>query len=330
MPREPLDPHPAKPPKPRSTNGAGRRNEPYGRIFGQRAVLEVAERQDGVFSLVQLAAAGISPRVAQKRATAGHMYRVHQGVYSLVPPQLLSARGRYIAAVLACGPGAAISHRSAAALHGLRATARAQIEVTIPGRSTRVRSGLEIHRSTTLTAADVTTVDGIPVTTVARTIADLAEVLPDRAVERALEQAATMEILDARAISDQIARHPRGPCLRRLTERDRIDAPTESELEERFLALCRSAGIPEPERQAWLDPGDGGLMVRADFVWRRQRLVVETDGARFHGTQRTRERDARRDQRMIVACWQVIRITWRQLTERPQEVIALLRRLLRR
>jgi hypothetical protein len=291
-------------------------------------MVELASGQHGVLSLPQLTTLGVSARAAQKRAAAGQLHRIHRGVYSLAPPELVSVRGRYMAAVLACGADAVLSHRSAAALHDLRSTARARIEVTVPRRSTLDHEGLEVHRSTTLTPADVTTVDGIPVTTVARTIADLADVLPERAVERALEQAAIMEVLDGRAVDEQIRRHPRGACLHRLTSRGPLSAPTESELEERFLALCRSANLPAPERQVWLDPDDGGPMVRADFVWRDQRLVVETDGARFHGTRRALERDGRRDQRLIVAGWQVIRITWRQLTERPQEVIALLRELL--
>ncbi len=101
-----------------------------------------------------------------------------------------------MAAVLACGGDAVLSHRSAAELHGLRATDRSRIEVTLPGRVRRHRAGIQVHRSTTLTAADVTTVDGIPVTTVARTIADLADVLRERGVERALEQAASLGVLD--------------------------------------------------------------------------------------------------------------------------------------
>jgi predicted transcriptional regulator of viral defense system len=284
--------------------------------------------QNGVFELDQLAELGLSKAAVHKRAARGQHYRVHRRVYSLVPPELLSLRGRYMAAVLASGPGAVLSHRSAAALHQLRPTARARIEVTVPGRNRRRLHGIEIHRSTTLTPADVTVVDGIPVTTVARTLADLAEVLPERGVERALEQAQSLEILDGGALDDQIRRHPRGACLRRLTSSDVIAAPTESELEELFLELCATAGIPDPERQVYVDPDDGGPMVRADFLWRRQRLIIETDGARFHGTRRSFESDRRRDQRLTVAGWRVIRITWRQITQRPQEVVALLRGLL--
>ena len=308
--------------------GAGSKNELCERISTQRALVELAAAQDGVFSLPQLNSVGITTRATQQRAAAGQLHRVHQGVYSLVPPELLTLRARYMAAVLACRPDAVLSHRSAAALHGLRPTSRRNIEVTVPGRNRRRRDAIQVHRSTTLTAADVTIVDGIPVTTVARTIADLADVLPDRAVERALEQATNMEILDGHALADQIARHPRAACLRRLTSRGRIDTPTESVQEERFLALCRSPGVPEPERQIWLDPHDGWPMVRADFLWRAQRLVIETDSVRFHGTRRAFESDRRRDQRLILAGWRVIRITWRQVIETPQVVIGLLRNLL--
>jgi hypothetical protein len=278
--------------------------------------------------LDQLGELGLSEAAVHKRASRGQLYRVHRRVYSLVPPELLSLRGRYMAAVLACGPGAVLSHRSAAALHQLRPTARARIEVTVPGRRRRRPGGIEIHRSTTLTPADVTTVDGIPVTTVARTLADLVEVLRERGVERALEQAQSLEILDGRALNDQINRHPRGSCLRRLTSLGEIAAPTESELEELFLEICATAGIPDPERQVYVDPDDGGPMVRADFLWRQQRVIIETDGARFHGTRHSFELDRRRDQRLTLAGWRVIRITWRQISERPHEVVALLRRLL--
>jgi hypothetical protein len=289
--------------------------------------VRLATRQQGVFALAQMRALGLTTTAVNKRCAGGHLYRIHHGVYALVPARLLSLRGRYTAAVLACGPGAVLSHRSAAALHDVRLTERSRIEVTVPRRSGQKHPGLQIHRSTTLTSDDVTTVDGIPVTTVARTAADLAEVLPERSVERALERAAILEILDGRAVQDQITRHPRGACLRRLTA-DPIAPPTESELEERFLALCRSSGLPEPERQVNLAPDDSGPMVRADFLWRPQRLVVETDGARFHGPHRSFESDRRRDQRLTAAGWRVIRVTWRQIVERPHEVVALLRQLL--
>jgi REase_MTES_1575 len=308
--------------------GAGSKTGNYFRKSTHQRIAEVAAGQHTVVGLTDLRDAGLPDAVVHKRVGVGQLHRVHWGVYSLVPPKLLTPRGRYMAAVLACGPGAVLSHRSAAALHGLRATSRTQIEVTVPGRNRRRHEGIEVHRSTTLTAADVTTVDGIPVTTIARTVADLTDVLPERAVERTLEQGAVMEVLDGRALDDQLTRHPRAARLRRLLARGTPAPPTESELEELFLELCRTAGIPDPERQVYVDPDDGAPMVRADFLWREQRLIIETDGAKFHGTRRSFESDRRRDQRLTLAGWRVVRITWRQITQRPHEVVALLRSLL--
>lgn len=174
----------------------------------------------------------------------------------------------------------------------------------------------------------MTTVDGIRVTTVTRTIADLADVLPERAVERAIERAAHLAVLDGNELDRQIARHPRGAVMQRLTRAKPIAAPTESELEELVVAVYRAAGVPEPERQVQIDPGDGAPIVRADFAWRKQRVVLEADGYRFHGPRPAFESDRRRDQRLTKAGWRVIRVTWRQLVEEPQAVIALLRSLL--
>ncbi len=328
VPRERRNPDRPRPQPESIETSGGSKTGNYFRKSTHLAIAEAAARQHTVVGLPDLRDAGLSDHVIHKRVGVGQLHRVHQGVYSLVPPQLLTLRGRFMAAVLACGRGAVLSHRSAAALHGLRATSRARIEVTVPGRNRRRHEGIEVHRSTTLTGADVTIVDGIPVTTIARTVADLTDVLPGRAVERVLEQGAVMEVLDGRALEDQVTRHRRGACLGQLLDRGRIDAPTESDLEERFLLLCRAAGFPEPERQVYLDPHDGGPMVRADFLWREKRLIIETDSARFHGTRSSFESDRRRDQRLILAGWRVIRITWRQITERPDEVVALLRRLL--
>ncbi len=149
-----------------------------------------------MFSLAQCAAIGPGARAVQKRAASGHLFRVYRAVYSLAPPQLLSRDGRFMAAVLACGPGAVLSHRSAAALHELRPTERSGIDVTVPGRSARRHPGIDVHRSTTLTPADVTLVSNIPVTTIARTILDLTGVVPERQAERVLDQAEILEGLD--------------------------------------------------------------------------------------------------------------------------------------
>jgi hypothetical protein len=236
-----------------------------------------------------------------------------------------------MAAVLAVGPGAVLSHRSAAMLHQLIRTDRAKIDVTIAGRHARRHPGIDIHRSKTLTRADVTLVDDIPCTTLHRTLFDLADVESRRRVERAFDQADVMGALDVAAIQDQLARNGTRPAATRvravLEEHYIGSTPTESELEEGFLALCRRAGLPLPEVQQWLILPDGGPPIRADFLWREQRLVVEVDGMKYHGTQQATKHDARRDQRLIVHGYRPIRTGWRQVFFYPEELEATLRAL---
>ncbi len=229
-----------------------------------------------------------------------------------------------MAAVLACGPAAVLSHRSAAALHGLRSAGSVRIEVTVPGRSGRERPGIQVHRSTTLAPADATRVRSIPCTTVSRTLLDLAEVIARRPLERAFDQAEIMELFDLRALNDQLARNATRSAACRvralLDEHCVGSTPTWSELEERMLALCRSIDLPVPEVNAWLVLDDGGAPIQPDFLWRAERLVVETDGRSYHGTRQARERDTDRDQRLVVAGWRPVRVTWRQLAGNASQV----------
>jgi hypothetical protein len=235
-----------------------------------------------------------------------------------------------MAAVLACGPGAVLSHRTAAALQELRQTDRVNIDVTVPGRTSHAHAGIDVHRSTTLEPIDVTTVNGIPCTTVARTLLDLAEVVSRRALERACDQAEILEALNLSAVEDQVARNPTrsgATCLRAVLEEHYIGStPTASELEEAFLAISRSLGAPDPEVNVWLELGDGDPPVKADFLWRTQRVIVETDGRKVHGTHQARERDPRRDQRALLAGWRPMRTTWRQVMYRPHELERVIRR----
>ncbi len=306
----------------------GRASEPMVR---SDALVLLATQQHGVFSLDQLDPIGIGARAVHKRASSGRIYRMHRGVYSIAPPALLTRRGHYMAAVLACGEGAVLSHRSAADLHELRATDRVRIDVIVPGRSRRTVKGVEVHRSTTLTPRDVTIVDRIPCTTVARTVLDLAGVISRRPLERAIEQAEIQEVLDGTALNDEIERNrtTRGATRLRavLADLDRA-APTESALEELMYAALKGGGVPLPERQVYIDPGDGEPAVRVDFVWRAQRLIVETDGARYHRTSAKFESDRRKDQRLTLAGWRVLRITWRQLVDEPERIVETVRRML--
>jgi Transcriptional regulator, AbiEi antitoxin len=297
------------------------------------AVAVLASRQHCVFGLDQLVALGLSESAVRTRAARSRLHRIHHGVYSLVPRQLLAREGHWMAAVLACGPGAALSHRNAAALHEIRGSQRAKIDVSVPHRGGHFRPGLDVHHTTTLTAVDITVVKGIPCTSVARTLLDLAEVVPRRQLERACDQTEVIGTFDLRAVEDQLDRSPRrrgAHRLRAVLEEHYIGSTaTLNDLEEGFLAICRRVGVPDPQVNEWVDLGDGETPIWADFVWRPQRVIVETDGRRVHGTRQARERDPRRDQRAILAGWVPMRTTWRQVMRRPYELERILPGLVR-
>ena len=318
-----------------SAPGRGRKTTTPASFFGHAglecAIVDLATRQHLVLSLAQLVELGLAPSSVRSRAQRHRLHRIHHGVYSLVPRALLTPKGHWMAAVLACGPKAVLSYRDAAALHGLRATRRSKIDVTVAGRAWRHRAGIDIHRSTALTRADVTTIENIPCTSVARTLLDLAAVVSRRATERAFDQAEVEEVFDLRAITRQLERNPnhRGASKVRsiLHEHYIGSTPTWSELEEGHFAICRRIGIPLPLVNQWVDFRDGEPPVRADFLWREQRVIVEADGERYHGTQQARQRDPRRDQRALLAGWRPIRTTWRQVMRRPHELEQTLLRL---
>jgi very-short-patch-repair endonuclease len=201
-----------------------------------------------------------------------------------------------MAAVLACGDDAALSHRAAAALWQLMKPRAGPIDVTVPGNGGRRRQrGIRLHRSTTLTARHVTVRNGIPVTTPARTIDDLRPVVPARLYRSAVRQA---ELL--------------GRPLNAAFQPD----GTRSDLELLFLRLCRRHGLPTPEVNVCIGPYE------VDFLWREARLVVEVDGYAYHSSRRAFERDRRRDADLQTAGYDVMRITWRQITDEPIAVVA--------
>jgi putative AbiEi antitoxin of type IV toxin-antitoxin system/uncharacterized protein DUF559 len=291
---------------------------------------ELAARQHAVVAMTQLRWLGLSGRAVRDRVASGRLHRVHRGVYS-VGHRLLSERGRWMAAVLACGPKAVLSHRSAAALWGLRPDARATSEVSLPSKSARPRAGIDVHVSSTLRPEDLAVRERIPCTSVARTLVDLGDVVGRREVERAVEQAEVLRSFDLRAIEDALGRA--GPrrgagVLRAVIGEWAGNTATASELEERFLTLCSNAALPQPEVNAWLTLDDGAI--KADFLWRAARLVAETDGRAAHATTHAFERDRLRDQRLALADYRVLRFTWRQVTRQPKLVAATVGALLGR
>jgi hypothetical protein len=253
----------------------------------------------------QLLNLGLSVDAIESRLRRGSLHRLHEGVYAVGHGDV-SLRGRWLAAVLAAGPGAVLSHRAAAALWGLRPYDG--IEVTAPHRRAS-RLGSIVHRSSLLPADERTVVDGIPVTTVPRTLFDLAAVLPRRQAERAVEEAEVQGLTDELSLPDLVARYPgrRGArTIRRLLERGNIGLHvTRSELERRFLELIMAVGLPPPALNALAEGFE------CDVVWREQRVIAELDGRSTHDTGTAFERDRRRDRVLAAAGWRVIRVTWR-------------------
>ena len=233
-----------------------------------------------------------------------------------------------MAAVLAAGPDAVLSHRSAAALWAIRDTAAARIDVTAP-RWIRPRAGIAAHQAT-LDDDERTVRRGIPVTTAPRTLLDLATALTPRQLERAIDEAEALGLADPLSLGDVVRRHDgrRGVrVLRRILEAGRAGAAlTRSELEQRFLAFVDAAGFARPEVNVWLETAAGWFEV--DCLWRRERVIVELDGYTHHGTRAAFERDRARDRALQAAGWRVVRITWRQLHEQPRAVAAELRSIL--
>jgi hypothetical protein len=235
-----------------------------------------------------------------------------------------------MAAVLACGGDAGLSCREGAAWRGLRQSNRSTVDVISPRRRGRERPGIDAHTSRTLLPRDIELVAGIRCTSVARTLLDLAAVLSRRAVERAFDQAEVLQVLDARRIEDVLARagsHRGAGVLRSILD---DHAPgttlTRNDLEEAFLAICRAAGLPQPEVNAWIGLEPTGY--EADFLWRAERLVAEVDGGASHGTSRAFVQDRRRDQRLMVAGFRVVRFPWQQVFDEPHTVEATVRELL--
>jgi very-short-patch-repair endonuclease len=235
-----------------------------------------------------------------------------------------------MAAVLSCGSPAVLSHNSAAALWKLRETAHVTPEVSVPRSRAGIR-GVRVHRSRTLTAVDRTRHKGIPVTSLPRTIVDLAGIVSRRPLERALDEAAIRHRVTAADVLAAIGRAPsaRGSrLLREILDEGRLGCTlTRSELEERFLVLVRGCGLPEPEVNVRLRAAS---RYEVDFVWRDERVAVEVDGRAYHAMARAFERDRARDADLLGAGWPVIRYTWAKVTREPRWVERTLRAALER
>lgn len=274
--------------------------------------MAVARRQHGVATHEQLRAAGLSGWAIKRWTRAGGLQRLHRGVYliGVVPPPMAAE----MAAVLVYGPGATLSHGTAAALRGLipAADATGLIEVSIPGRSRIARRGIRLWQARRLEVDERSWIQGMPVVSVGRTIVDLAAVLDVVDLERVVARAERERLIDAAGLEGLLPRYRgrRGmPALRTVLSVRGGPSLTRSEAEARFLALVRKAQLPTPMVNAVVEGYE------LDFLWPVERIAVEVDGYRFHGTRPGFEGDRRRTARLAARGIQVIPLTWRQIVE---------------
>jgi hypothetical protein len=278
----------------------------------------------------QLEALGLEESAISRRLRAGRLHHVHAGVFA-VGHRLLSREGRWMAAVLAPGEGAVLSHRSAAALWGLRWEPKGPIHVILPSKS-RHLPGIRRHSSRVLQSDEVTVEGGIPVTSVPRTIFDCAADGDVDLVENLLRQAEYRWRYDRLSLRHLLDRYPRRRGCRtvRLALIRLEESPSgvaASPLEERFLPFLRAYGLPIPRLNEWIDLG--GRRYRVDCRWPRTKEIVELDSWEAHGTRSAFREDRERDRRLRVAGYGLTRISWSQLDDEPAAIAADLHALLR-
>jgi uncharacterized protein DUF559/putative AbiEi antitoxin of type IV toxin-antitoxin system len=287
--------------------------------FTEKQLADLAAAQHGVVSRRQLLEMGLGAAAISRRLVSGRLHAQHAGVYAVGHP-VLGFRGRWMAAVLACGADAALGYRSAAVCWALQRDSSGAIDVVVPGTAGRGRDGIRVHRHPGLAPDEVTTREGIPVTTAARTILDLAAVAGDRLLKYALDQAEIQELTDYPALADMARAHPRHRGSRRLRDvlatYEAGTARTRSGLEVAFLALCDAHGLPRPLVNHELLTGQ-----TVDFVFPDHRLAVETDSWRWHRGRQAFERDRERDARLAAAGYRTLRFTDRQIERAPGTVV---------
>jgi predicted transcriptional regulator of viral defense system len=288
-------------------------------------IAALADRQHGVVARRQLLALGLSRSAIDHRLRSGRLFRVGHGVYA-VGRRRITQEGRWMTATLAAGDDSVLSHRSAAGLWRIARPGGA-VELTVPttaGRRRRRR--VIIHRTGSLPADEVTRHNAIPVTTVPRTLLDLAEIATRRELERALDEAQFIRRLDLPATRAVLDRHPSRTGARRLARAldDHVIGTTRTNdgLEEDFFLMCRSAGIPAPLVKEQIGPYE------VDFLWPDARLVIETDDRASHERNSTYEADRDRDAYLDDLGYRVRRYTWRKIKSEPEEVLSAIRRLL--
>ena len=288
-------------------------------------IRSIATRQRGRVARRQLLAAGVDSSAIKRRLHSGRLEEIHRGVYGL-PDTAQQPFAAETAALLAGGEGALLSHHSAVTLWQLRPGTARPIHVTIPRDSPgRQLAGVIVHRSRTVSAPDIRIHDGLPVTSPARALLDVAATLTDRDVERLLDEGlCARRILTIEQVHDALSRaggHPGRARLGRAAGRYSDATRTDSPPEEKLLSLIRAAGLPEPQTQVPV------LEYRLDFFWPSLKLAVEVDAYGSHGSASQFEADRRRDARLLTEKRIVVlRVTKAMIDQRPWEAIGVLAR----
>jgi very-short-patch-repair endonuclease len=284
----------------------------------------MATRQGGPISHRQLVAFGVGPATIQHWLRRGSLHQLYRGVYAL-GHQAITPMGRLIAALLACGPAAAISHQTGAWWCGFWKAEPSEIDVTVPGRSRSGQPGIRLHLVRTLDPRDITTRAGVKVTTPERTLLDLAEVTTAQRLRLAIDEADRLGLWRPDRVEAMLKRSPgrRGLSpLRRLLSDLEAEPLLRSELERLFNDLCDKHRLPRPIANTEA----GGYEV--DALWPGERLIVEVDSRRFHLNGHAFEDDRLKDAELVAAGYRVIRVTYRQLTRDPEGVARRIRRAL--
>lgn len=285
-----------------------------------RQIAAFAARQRGYITRAQLVKLGLGLGAIRYRVRIGRLIRVYAGVYAVGHVPTLP-QDRAVGALLACGPGAVLSHGSAAVIWGIFRRWELPFEVTAP--TVRRRRGIRVHRAA-LARRDVTRELGIRVTSVARTLLDLAPRMTDKALRRAVADQRRAGHLSLPQLQDVVDRFPRSPGSVRL--RPLLDPPpgnpTRSELEDRFVAFCEQWGLPQPETNVWV----AGREVDAWFP--RERVIVELDGWDFHSDRESFEGDREKDRAALALGIPTIRLTHMRMESDPQSEAATLHRIL--
>jgi len=292
----------------------------------------LAERQHGVVSRQQLLGLGFSEREITTRATSDSLHPLFRGTFA-VGHRNIGKHGRMLAAVLACGDGAVLSHGSAAELLGLWDRQAAPVDVIAPRRGGRKIRDIRWHNVRRPMSDEIEARDGIPCTTVSRTLVDMAGRTSYASLRRLVEQAAVLRQLEVREVDRVLARGRRrgAPNLRAILQVWRTDderRPTlRSPLEAKLLPVLLESGVPRPECNVRLRI-DSGKPVEVDMLWRDRRLVIEADGEETHGTRAAFQSDRTRAQRLVAAGYRVAGVTWSQAEDETSAVVARIRRML--